>query len=230
MTYLGKLGAAVAAAVVLGASVPSHAATSLYAADNTSGGSSFVIALNAASLTENSFLVTTGAIDGLATNGTDIFASLPDGIAEYNLAGDLIGSYANLGNDHFDALSFANGTLYAADNTSGGSSFVIALNAASLTENSFFVTDGAIDGLATNGTDIFASLPDGIAKYNLAGDLIGSYPNLGNDHFDALALSPAAVPEPATWTVMLLGLGLIGARLRRRTRMAREILRFVGTE
>lgn len=35
-----------------------------------------------------------------------------------------------------------------------------------------------------------------------------------------LVLSPAAVPEPATWAMMIAGFGLIGSRLRRRKAVA----------
>jgi hypothetical protein len=44
--------------------------------------------------------------------------------------------------------------------------------------------------------------PDGSRRYNLGG----------------VSLDITAVPEPGTWTMMLLGVGLLGAALRRRTR------------
>ena len=187
----------------------------LYAADNLTNASlSGVVEFNAASLLETSSFLTSGTIYGLATNGTDIYVSLPDGISEYTTAGAYVGQYANLGNDHFEALGLSDGTLYAADNLTDASlSGVVEFNAASLLETSSFLTSGTIYGLATNGTGIYVSLPDGISEYTTAGAYVGQYANLGSDHFDALAL-PSGAPEPSIWAMMLVGIGGLGASLR----------------
>jgi hypothetical protein len=41
-----------------------------------------------------------------------------------------------------------------------------------------------------------------------------------NPNLPAWSVTTATVPEPATWAVMLLGLGLAGTALRRRSRAA----------
>ena len=49
-------------------------------------------------------------------------------------------------------------------------------------------------------------------------DVTGADDGLGIDNFRAEAVTLAAVPEPATWTMMIAGFGFIGAALRRRAR------------
>lgn len=195
-------------------------AGTLFAADNlTNGVLSGVVEFDSASLFTTGSFVTSSHIAGLATNGADIFASLPDGISEYDLSGDLLGSYANVGIDSFGALSFSHGVLYAADNLTNGVLSGVVLLDGSLTEVGSFVTSGAIAGIASDGTTVYASLPDGIVEYDTAGEVIGKYANVGIDHFEALALAPStpSVPEPATWMIMLAGFALTGAAIRRRT-------------
>jgi PEP-CTERM motif len=50
----------------------------------------------------------------------------------------------------------------------------------------------------------------------------GTYTGLDNINFDVRAIAGppnSAVPEPATWAMMLFGFGLVGSALRRRTRV-----------
>lgn len=54
-----------------------------------------------------------------------------------------------------------------------------------------------------------------------AGSAAFGFQDLGNDNIgvilDNVSLSVGAVPEPATWAMMILGFGLAGAGMRRRT-------------
>ncbi len=192
----------------------------LYASDNlTNGVLSGVVTLDAASMTETSSFLTSGHVAGLATDGTDIFTSLPNGISEYTLAGTLIRSFANVGIDNFGALSFADGILYAADNLTNGVLSGVVMFDGSLTNVGSFLSTGHVAGLASDGTNIFLSLPDGITRYDTAGNVTGTFANVGIDSFGALALaSPGAtVPEPATWSLLLIGFGAVGRTARRRS-------------
>lgn len=54
-----------------------------------------------------------------------------------------------------------------------------------------------------------------VAFYSVAGD-----PFPGSTYYDNLTFSGGGVPEPATWAMMLAGLGLAGAALRRRGTVA----------
>ena len=192
----------------------------VFAADNLTNNTLNGVVEFSSALSVTGAFLTNGFVAGLATDGTDIFASLPSGISEYKLDGTLIGTYSNAGADHFDALSFANGVLYAADNLTNNTLHGVVEFDGSLKVLSSFLTAGDVNGLASDGVDVYASLPTGVTEYTTAGLVVGSHANAGADHFGALALAPAAVPEPATWTVILLGLGMAGGALRGRSRAA----------
>jgi hypothetical protein len=189
--------------------------SNLYAADNLTDGSLFgVLTLNSQLQRTGAFL-TQSAIAGLATDGSSIFASLTTGIFRYSFSGEILDSYLNIGTDRFGALSFAGGFLYAADNLTDGSlSGVLRLDR-DLNRVGAFITAGPISGLAADGTNVYASLDTGIARYNNDGLQSGFYQNVGTDRFGALAVFNAAVPEPATWSIMVLGFGVTGAAMRR---------------
>ena len=81
-----------------------------------------------------------------------------------------------------------------------------------LTTISFSNGDNFIGLRATSGTDVFFgyafttnNILNGVVFNNVAGQSITASVNL-----------PAAVPEPATWAMMLLGFGAIGFTMRRR--------------
>ena len=83
---------------------------------------------------------------------------------------------------------------------------------------------------ASVGTPFTFSSPELLAFVNLQSDDLVSLrlwrttENVGNEDFAArehatlapptLTLTPTSIPAPATWAMMLLGLGLIGARMR----------------
>ena len=199
----------------------------LYAADNlTNFPTSGIVQVNTGSLLETGDFLTSGAIAGVATDGTDVFVSLPTGISEYTTAGTFVGSFSNEPGDSFGALALAGGTLYAADNlTNFPTSGIVQVNTGSLLETGDFLTSGAIAGVATDGTDVFVSLPTGISEYTTAGTFVGSFANEPGDSFGALALAsnaPPAVPEAPAWVMMALGFaGLSFASFwRARTRSA----------
>ena len=196
----------------------------LYAADNlTNFPTSGIVQVNTGSLLEIGDFLTSGAVAGVATDGTDVFVSLPTGISEYTTAGAFVGSFANGPGDSFGALALADETLYAADNlTNFPTSGIVQVNTGSLLETGDFLTSGAVAGVATDGTDVFVSLPTGISQYTTAGAFVGSFANGPGDSFGALALvsnASPAVPEAPTWIMMALGFaGLSFARFWR-TRM-----------
>jgi hypothetical protein len=173
----------------------SLAAATLYAADNlTNFPASGIVQVDTGSLLETGTFLTAGAIAGVASDGTDVFVSLPTGISEYTTAGAFVGSFANGPGDSFGALALAGDTLYAADNlTNFPASGIVQVDTGSLLETGDFLTSGAVASVATDGTDIFVSLPTGISEYTTAGVPVGSFTNNVGDSFGALALASNAV-------------------------------------
>ncbi len=78
--------------------------------------------------------------------------------------------------------------------------------------------DGVIIGQSTNGSFslTFASSPSNISL----GNFVVRYQSLqgAGDAGSGVGISVAAVPEPATWAMMLIGFGAMGASLRRNRR------------
>jgi hypothetical protein len=76
----------------------------------------------------------------------------------------------------------------------------------------FFRDDSSVGGEASSG------FVDGIRLYNralTASEIVGLY-NGGN--FQRVAASSAAVPEPSTWLMMILGFAAVGFGMRRKQR------------
>jgi hypothetical protein len=74
-------------------------------------------------------------------------------------------------------------------------------------------TLGGSSGVWTPESFKFVADGSGQAKVEFLSLVTGGLPSYGNE-IDNVTLS--AVPEPATWTMLFLGLGMVGAAMRRR--------------
>jgi hypothetical protein len=84
----------------------------------------------------------------------------------------------------------------------------------------FFLFNGTPNAGTSGVLQTFGSATTLAGKVSLnAGDIFGVIVDRNGDYAgDSTALSfQAAVPEPATWGMMLVGFGMVGAGLRRRT-------------
>ncbi len=106
--------------------------------------------------------------------------------------------------------SFSNGTQRIANGASGNTFGILAgLRFLYLPTN--YISGSALNGTATYSNQTLASL----------GLIAGSYVySLNNSDTVTVNVGPvaAAVPEPGTWAMMLLGFGMIGATARYRRR------------
>lgn len=97
----------------------------------------------------------------------------------------------------------------------------------------FLSTYGLVgnSGLATVGTCLPFSGCDSNAIPNLGtlvtGNVLGNGPVFNSlaylDATFSATITAAAVPEPVTWTMMIVGMGAIGGTLRRRTRVSTRV-------
>lgn len=120
-------------------------------------------------------------------------------------------------------------TLYGLDaftdalvrSTDANAGTYVSTNSSGVAFGPLGVTFGATDQLGfdisgiTNGA--FFNLNDGFYSVNLTTGAATRIGTIGAGSLIGLSLAPAgAVPEPATWAMMLLGFGAIGATMRRR--------------
>ena len=173
MTWLSTVSAGLLA--VLAAS---QAGAQLYAADNLTDNSLHGVVQFNNNLAVTGSFTTSGTVAGLATDGTNVFASLPTGITQFTTGGTTVRSYANIGVDRFGALALAGNTLLAADNLTDNSLYGVILLNSTLNVIGSFTTTTAIAGLATDGTNIFASLTTGVLEYSMSGTVVRSYDNI----------------------------------------------------
>ncbi len=194
----------------------SLAGGSLYAVDNTTVGLYGVVIFDEATLGVTSTYQTLVPINGLAAGGShDSFISIGQSVYHYGDAGNSLGSFTALANDHFDDLFLRGGVLYAVDNTNIGLSGVVALDPATLTILDTFLTSGPVSGITGDDTNLFTSIGSDVFNLDTSGNVLNAFNAFPADHFDDLAYGKTAVPEPGTFAAMGLGLAVL---LRRRAR------------
>ncbi len=141
---------------------------------------------------------------GTATIAQSILADFDNGLAA-NDASCLLGGAFGLTSSQFCDLGLGIREVSSAGGDSGGPQFING-RIASLT--SYGLSFGA------NFGDILAGLQSSFGEFN------GFVPTAIHADFINRSLFGAAVPEPATWAMMIIGFGMIGgAARRRRTRV-----------
>lgn len=110
----------------------------------------------------------------------------------------------------FDFTGPVSGTYGATSSTLGNLNFGSFSNLSTLSVN---ISNIAPNFAMTDFTFFFDATSAGSAGFGLQD---GGNDNVGTV-VDNLALSVGAVPEPATWAMMIAGFGLVGAGMRRRT-------------
>jgi hypothetical protein len=163
-----------------------------------------------------------------------------------NNAGTVVGDYFDFANGVSKAFIDVGGVVSPFTAPGWAATFASGINnqgdiVGQVSNDGFATSEGFIDD---NGAFTFLSFPGGatgglIGAINDAGDLVGEYTDSNGNvqaflatphHGKADALlslaadptDPAPVPEPATWLMLLLGAGAIGASMRtkRKPKMA----------
>lgn len=182
------------------------------------------------------------AVNGLAFAGDSLFVTYGDTLAKYDLAGNLLTSrsYAGFGVGFLaGSLAFGNSTLFMEFAQfvplSGSTKGIGFIDPNTLSFNSSIETDEGANGLAFGDGELFASYDFMLQSYDMAGQVTGTkFTGIGDGlglKNGALAFrpstiridlpcdriggcTPAAVPEPGTWALLILGFGAVGSSLR----------------
>ena len=133
---------------------------------------------------------------------------------------------ANIGNsgitaDFTDTYAF---TLL----TNGVGSGNVSANFSTGTGNSIFLTSVTINGKPITITKIGGNLTvaggDGISLLSGLNNIVISGTAKGNVAYGgSITFVPNAVPEPATWAMMLVGFGMVGSAMRYRRRATKVV-------
>ncbi len=135
--------------------------------------------------------------------------------------GTLSGARGNQAIDRFTASDFTGFTVdgyasatdvdgagfFTAANNPGGSSTTFGRSA----DDAVLQTNFGANGLA--GTEISATY---VFRTNARAFTDGTVGVIDGSTFDGLAYAPSAVPEPATWSLLIGGFGMVGYASRRR--------------
>lgn len=77
--------------------------------------------------------------------------------------------------------------------------------------------DIAFTQIASDGIELWTLDATAIAAGTHFIHIVGSWGDTGGSYAGTLNFAPNAVPEPATWGLMILGFGALGGALRRRS-------------
>ncbi len=104
--------------------------------------------------------------------------------------------------------SFGTGATFINDSSTSGTSF--AINGSGFAQPRVFVPIGYVSGSAISSTATFLN-----QTFASLGLTAGQYVFTSNADRVTVNIGAGPVPEPATWAMMLLGFGGIGAAVRR---------------
>lgn len=104
-------------------------------------------------------------------------------------------------------------------------SYTVSLPKSGATDVGIQITNGTLTSGMFNGQALDLSANNKYLSYTFdflaAGDYAFSFMGMGNSggkFSGTVSLTPAAVPEPASWALMIGGVGVVGGAMRRRQR------------
>jgi hypothetical protein len=232
---LGKMAAAALAAGALTAAVPAAAAT--FAQVGVTSGVPTLTLTNTGG--GGASLSGSGALNFNFIDGTGMMG--PDVAINYTLTGASTGTVVVDEDDFLRQnftgafnFTFANDTMFNGRNFAAGSTvFGGEFTNARFTGQIGSTTGSILAGRVTtfnNGAIVFQPGASSRFEFGLAGisPALGGSAAGGIDGFNAVLngkfdsggpIGIAPIPEPATWAMMMLGFGMLGGALRRRTRL-----------
>jgi len=169
-----------------------------------------------------------------AANAATIFPGNPDGVegAYFNVTGDINdGSISALfGRNGVAAGTYSDSFNFFIDQNGLGSGSIttilagLPMSSTDLDFTSVIFNNGMMDYVVdtTTGTTEQGGLANIPITFGTENSLTVNYLSRGNGAYGGtLAFTPAAVPEPASWAMLLIGFGALGSVVRRRKQQTR---------
>jgi hypothetical protein len=172
----------------------------------------YVESFDATTLAPLGYITTPGAT-GLAFGGGTRYVSTGGALTRYDALGAVMATHTLPPGFTVGSLVVGGGEVYGILN--GG--YIETFDGASLAPLAFIGTPGAT-GLAYGGGDRYVAAGSTLTRYDALGAAVASYTlpqgyTVGSLVF---APSPAAVPEPSIWVIMIFGFAMVGTAVRRR--------------
>jgi hypothetical protein len=174
-----------------------------------------------------------------AAHAATIFPGNPDNVpnAFFNVSGDIASGpiSASFGRNGLDAGSFSDTFLFRIDQNGLGSGSIttvlsgLPFSATDLDFTSVVFNNGMMDYIVntTTGAIEQGGLSNVPITFGTENSLTVNYLSRGSGSYGGtLAFTPEAIPEPATWAMLLLGFGTLGMVVRRRKQKPRVAFAF----
>jgi hypothetical protein len=173
---------------------------------------------NSSLVQEFSFDTGLQASDLAVTPGGSIFVTAGNGIYEFNQGGALLNQMIfPISTINYTGIDYGYGLLFASYN---GPQFGYTVRDLGLNQLRFFELGFDITGIAVGqSANLFLTSGNRIYEYDFFGNQLNvmTFPDEGILY---TSIDVAAVPEPASWAMLIAGFGLVGGAARRRRQTA----------
>jgi len=175
-----------------------------------------------------------------AANAATIFPGNPDGVenAFFNVSGDIADGpiSASFGRNGLDAGTFSDSFNFFIDQDGLGSGSITTVlaglqgGATDLDFTSVIFNNGMMDYVVNTAAGDFGSEAGSLANipisFGMENSLTVNYVSRGSGSYGGTLAFAPAVPEPATWAMLLIGFGALGMVVRRRKQQTRVAYAF----
>lgn len=171
--------------------------------------------------------ISVGAVSALAlapaAQAAVFLPGSPNFVVSGNIASGPVSAF--IGNSGITSGSFQDTFTFRINQNGVGSGSISTSTSAALSATDLDISSVVVNGLSaiktfsTDGLSEFFNISDVPITFGAVNNIVVTGLSRGNGSYGGNAtFIPSAVPEPATWGLMVLGFGLVGAGVRSRRR------------